>query len=56
MITLTTDFGDSEYVGVMKGVIYSKKPGAVPKQVVVCDGGMDNYKYFFKSIENRKTH
>ncbi len=28
MITLTTDFGDSEYVGAMKGVIYSICPDA----------------------------
>ncbi len=28
MITLTTDFGDSEYVGAMKGVIYSICPEA----------------------------
>ncbi len=29
MITLTTDFGSSEYVGAMKGVIYSINPEAV---------------------------
>ncbi|RMF91196.1 MAG: hypothetical protein D6733_01825 [Methanobacteriota archaeon] len=29
MITLTTDFGASEYVGAMKGVIYSINPEAV---------------------------
>lgn len=28
MITLTTDFGDSEYVGAMKGVILSLNPGS----------------------------
>jgi S-adenosylmethionine hydrolase len=28
MITLTTDFGDSEYVGAMKGAILSLNPGA----------------------------
>jgi len=28
MITLTTDFGDSEYVGAVKGVILSQNPGA----------------------------
>jgi S-adenosylmethionine hydrolase len=29
MITLITDFGDSEYVGAMKGVIYSNNPSAL---------------------------
>lgn len=58
MITLLTDFGQSEYVGVMKGVIYSMYP-----QAIVCDlyhslspqyikeGAwilLQNYKYFPK--------
>jgi hypothetical protein len=58
MIVLLTDFGDSEYVGVMKGVIYRYAPDA--KIVDLCHtirpqsiiGGSwilkNNYKYFPK--------
>jgi len=56
MIVLLTDFGDSEYVGIMKGVIYSNAPEA--KIVDLCHSispqnvieGVwilkNNYKYF----------
>jgi S-adenosylmethionine hydrolase len=40
MITLTTDFGDSEYVGAMKGVIYSKNPSV---QIVDVTHNLQNF-------------
>ncbi len=60
MIVLLTDFGDSEYVGVMKGVIYSIAPQAkivslynhvTPQNIR--EGAwilLQNYKYFPKKV------
>jgi S-adenosylmethionine hydrolase len=59
MIVLLTDFGDSEYAGVMKGVIYSLCPSAeivdlthnIPAQSVTEGAWVlyKNYKYFPKN-------
>jgi len=58
MIVLLTDFGDGEYVGVMKGVIYSINDGAKivdlchsirPQEIIEASWILkNNYKYFPK--------
>jgi len=58
MIVLLTDFGDGEYVGVMKGVIYSINGGAKivdlchsirPQEIIEASWILkNNYKYFPK--------
>ncbi len=58
MIVLLTDFGQSEYVGVMKGVIYSIDPNAkivdlchdiAPQSIIEASWILkNNYKYFPK--------